>query len=108
MIATAPNVSFDTTEPRCYVLDESHRVLMICSPCAGDPLNARFVPQDRTELPTLLSKAVRALEDACSKRDAKTMSATIGNLHLRVNLLHGSWGSHTAVIVEPAHAHALA
>lgn len=94
--------TIDAAEPRCYVLDENHRVIMICSPEPGNPLNARFVPQEHTELPSLLSKAVRALEDACATREETTMSATVGNVHLRVNLLHGTWGQHTAVIVEPA------
>ncbi len=94
-------VNFDTTQPRCYVLDETHRVIMICTPSPGNPLNARFTPEEHLELPSLLSKAVRALEDACEKRSERTMSAEIGNLHLRVNLLHGAWGQHTALIVEP-------
>jgi hypothetical protein len=91
--------------PRCFILNEKRHVILVCSPRPGDPLNARFMPKAHGNmLPSLVDHAVCILEQACERDGSESRTARLGNILLRVSQLHGPWGNHTTVVVEPAPA----
>lgn len=104
--ATVTSTWFDEgLLPRCFILNEQHHVILVCSPRPGDPLNARFMPHAYANmLPPSVDAAVRELEIACDRESAESKTERIGNLQINVKPLHGPWGHHTTVVVEPAPA----
>lgn len=93
--------------PRCYILNEKHRVILACSPRPGDPLNGRFVPSAHANaLPPLVERAIRILEDTCEADGSASKSTTVGRIRLSVKPLRGPWGTHTTLVVEAAEPYA--
>jgi hypothetical protein len=87
--------------PRCFILNEQHHVILVCSPRPGDPLNAHFMPNAYgNKLPGPVDQAIRALEEACERDEIESKSARIGDLLVQVKPLRGPWGQHTTVVVD--------
>lgn len=91
--------------PRCFVLDEDHRIIMVCSTQSGQPLNPEFSAEgDFARLPSVLERAVSVLAARCVLERTMTKSAKLGAYHVKVQLLRGSRKTHKAVIVDRAAA----
>ena len=92
--------------PRCYVLDEEHRVVMECSARPGEPLDAHyFAPHEvAMRLPLVLDRAIEVLELNCVAEHTSSKTATMGHYTLKVALINSDDGPHTSVIVELANA----
>ncbi|MBV8637669.1 MAG: hypothetical protein JO322_06250 [Candidatus Eremiobacteraeota bacterium] len=91
--------------PRCFVLDENHRIIMVCSAQSGQPLNPQFsVEGDFAKLPSVLERAVSVLAARCVLERTLSKSAKLGAYHVKVQLLRGSRKTHKAVIVDRAEA----
>lgn len=91
--------------PRCFVLDENHRIIMVCSAQSGQPLNPEFsMEDDFAKLPSVLERAVSVLAARCVLERTMSKSAKLGAYHVKVQLLRGSRKTHKAVIVDRAEA----
>lgn len=86
--------------PRCFVLDQTHHIVMECSARPGQPLDPAFAP-DATErrLPLVLDRAIEVLELNCVAEQTSTKSAILGGYTVKVQLLGGERANHTAVII---------
>ena len=91
--------------PRCFVLDENHRIIMVCSAQSGQPLNPQFSAEnDFAKLPSVLERAVTVLAARCVLERTMSKSAKLGAYRVKVQLLRGSQRTHKAVIVDRAEA----
>ncbi len=91
--------------PRCFVLDENHRIIMVCSAQSGQPLNPQFSAEgDFAKLPSVLERAVSVLAARCVLERTMSTTAKLGAYHVKVQLLRGSRKTHRAVIVDRAEA----
>jgi hypothetical protein len=91
--------------PRCFVLDEDHRIIMVCSAQSGQPLEPRFsVDGDFAKLPVVLERAVAVLAARCILERTMSKSAKLGSYQVKVQLLRGSRKTHKAVIIDRAAA----
>jgi len=92
--------------PRCYVLDEEHRVIMECSARPGEPIDAHyFAPTEvAMRLPLVLDRAIEVLELNCVAENASSKTATLGHYTLKVALINSEERPHTSVIVDLAKA----
>lgn len=91
--------------PRCFVLDEDHRIIMVCSAQSGQPLEPRFSAEGNvTKLPAVLERAVSVLAARCVLERTMSKSAKLGEYQVKVQLLRGSRKTHKAVIVDRAAA----
>ncbi len=91
--------------PRCFVLDEDHRIIMVCSAQSGQPLEPTWATEgDFTKLPSVLERAVTVLAARCVLEHTMTKSAKLGDYNVKVQLLRGSRKTHKAVIVDRAEA----
>lgn len=91
--------------PRCFVLDEDHRIIMVCSAQSGHPLEPRWAEEgDFAKLPSVLERAVMVLAARCVLERTMTKSAKLGAYNVKVQLLRGSRKTHKAVIVDRAEA----
>ena len=91
--------------PRCFVLDEHHRIIMVCSAQSGQPLNPQFSAEsDFAKLPSVLERAVTVLAARCVLERTMSKSAKLGAYQVKVQLLRGSQRTHKAVIVDRAAA----
>ena len=91
--------------PRCFVLDEDHRIIMVCSARSGQPVNPEFSADgDVSKLPAVLDRAVAVLAARCVLERTMSKSAKLGDFQVKVQLLRGSRKTHKAVIVDRAAA----
>ncbi len=91
--------------PRCFVLDEHHRIIMVCSAQSGQPLDPQWTAEsDFAKLPSVLERAVAVLAARCVLERTMSKSARLGSYHVKVQLLRGSRKTHKAVIVAHAQA----
>lgn len=92
--------------PRCYVLDEEHRVVMECSARPGEPRDAHyFAPTEvAMRLPLVLDRAIEVLELTCAAEKSSSKTATLGHYTLKVALITSDDRPHTSVIVDFANA----
>jgi hypothetical protein len=92
--------------PRCFVIDEAHRVVMECSARPGEPRDAHyFAPSENaTRLPALLDRAIEVLELNCVAEQTTSRSAIFGHLTVKIQLIAGTNAPHTAVTIGLARA----
>ena len=91
--------------PRCFVLDEDHRIIMVCSAQSGQPLEPQWSEEgDFAKLPSVLERAVMVLAARCVLERTMSKSAKLGDYTVKVQLLRGSRKTHKAVIVDRAEA----
>jgi hypothetical protein len=88
--------------PRCYILDESYRLVLACPPSPDDPLNHLYGVDSRPDaLPTDVESTVRGLTMRWERIDeALEASALVGDVRVTVAPLHGEVGRHIAVFIE--------
>jgi hypothetical protein len=88
--------------PRCYILDETYRLVLACSSSPNDPLNHLYAADSRPDaLPGDVESMVRGLTSRwASPGEAVEAAATLGDVRITVAPLHGEAGRHIAVFVE--------
>lgn len=100
-IASDPWNIEESALPRCFILNENHRVILVCSPRPGDPLHARFMPKAHANLlPPTLDRIVRAMEEACDREQTHSKTVAIGSTQFSLSRLHGEWGDHTTLVID--------
>lgn len=91
--------------PRCFVIDEAHKIVLECSVRPGQPIKALPVSDESgRQLPLVLERAVEVLELNCIAEQATSKTAILGGFQVRVQLLAGASANHTAVFIELARA----
>ena len=88
--------------PRCYILDETYRLVLACSSSPNDPLNHLYGADSRPDaLPSDVERTVRGLTVGWNGAgQAQEAAATLGDMRITVAPLHGEAGRHIAVFVE--------
>jgi hypothetical protein len=88
--------------PRCYILDESYRLVLACRPSPNDPLNHLYGADSRPDaLPVDVESTVRGLTKRWERlEEASEASAMLDGVRITVAPLQGEVGRHIAVFVE--------
>ena len=92
----------DHSAPRCYVLDETYRLVLASAPSPQDPLYPFYdadSPADR--LPAEIERTVQTLTGRWERLGQPAEgTALIRGLRVTVVPLHGAGGRHIAVFIE--------
>jgi hypothetical protein len=92
----------DHTTPRCYVLDETYRLVLASAPSPDDPLYPLYDADSSPEaLPAEIERTVRSLTGRWDRTGQPVEgSALTSGLRVTVVPLHGAGGRHIAVFIE--------
>ncbi len=92
----------DHTAPRCYVLDETYRLVLASAPSPDDPLYPLYDAESKPDaLPAEIERTVRTLTGRWERMSQPVEgSARIRGLRVTVVPLHGAGGRHIAVFIE--------
>ena len=92
----------DHTTPRCYVLDETYRLVLASAPSPDDPLYPLYDADSSPEaLPAEIEHTVRSLTGRWEPTSQPVEgSALTRGLRVTVVPLHGAGGRHIAVFIE--------
>jgi hypothetical protein len=91
-----------TAAPRCYVLDETYKLVLASAPSPDDPLYPFYdADSSPNALPAEIERTVRTLTGRWERMSQPVEdSAQIRGLHVTVVPLHGAGGRHIAVFIE--------
>jgi hypothetical protein len=92
----------DHTAPRCYVLNETYRLVLASAPSPDDPIYPLYDADSSPDaLPAEIERAVRTLTGRWERTSQPVEgSAQIRGLRITVVPLHGAGGRHIAVFIE--------
>jgi hypothetical protein len=92
----------DHPAPRCYVLDETYRLVLASAPSPDDPLYPFYDADSSPEkLPAEIESTVRTLAGRWERLNQPAEgSALIRGLRVTVVPLHGAGGRHIAVFID--------
>jgi hypothetical protein len=92
----------DHTAPRCYVLDETYRLVLASAPSPDDPLYPFYDADSKPDaLPAEIERTVRTLTGRWERMSQPVEGSTqIRGLRVTVVPLHGAGGRHIAVFIE--------
>jgi hypothetical protein len=92
----------DQAAPRCYVLDETYRLVLASAPSPDDPIYPLYDADSSPDaLPAEIERTVRTLTGRWERMSHPVEgSALIRGLRVTVTPLHGAGGRHIAVFIE--------
>ncbi len=92
----------DHTTPRCYVLDETCRLVLASAPSPDDPLYPFYDAHSSPDrLPSEIEGTVRTLTERWERPGQPIEgSAQVRGLRIKVVPLHGAGGRHIAVFIQ--------
>ncbi|HTX58213.1 MAG TPA: hypothetical protein VMH02_00960 [Verrucomicrobiae bacterium] len=87
--------------PRCYILDESYRLILACVPSPDDPLYPLYDADSSPEaLPAIVERSVRVLTARWGEMGRPREATTaVAGLRVTVAPLYGVGGRHIAVFI---------
>ena len=92
----------DHPAPRCYVLDETFRLVLASAPSPDDPIYPLYDADSSPDrLPAEIERTVRTLTGRWERSSQPVEgSAVVRGLCVTVVPLHGAGGRHIAVFIE--------
>jgi hypothetical protein len=94
-------VAMDDLAPRCYVLDETYKLVLASAPSPHDPLYPLYDAESApNRLPSEIERSVRTLAGHWERTSQpQEGSALVRGLRVTVVPLHGAGGRHIAVFI---------